>query len=331
MKSCWKRTILYASLILGYLFFLFLTTGTFSTQAHETSFVDNGSTHFFSCSDHDCAYLLNTLLNNSREARCAFYDIDTSIITLPAHAKTLIYDENFNTASGSGSEPVGSNGLMHHKFCIFDNRTVLTGTWNPTYRGTYVNDNAIILLQSDVIAKLYNREYTRLEQRTGEQKGTNIHAKETYRINLSGRQINLCFSPVQDCERMLITQLENSQNTIRILAFMFTSDAVGEALERLSSNIKIQGVFEATGVSRYSEFDTLVKAGADIIRDGNPGFMHEKMMIIDNKTILIGSYNPTKNARKRNDENLLAITDQTVARDALKEYDRIVLEAQANQ
>jgi phosphatidylserine/phosphatidylglycerophosphate/cardiolipin synthase-like enzyme len=54
--------------------------------------------------------------------------------------------------------------------------------------------------------------------------------------------------------------------------------------------------------------------------------MHHKVFIIDNKTVITGSYNPTKNANERNDENILIIHDKKIAEKYLKEFERIYYE-----
>ncbi|MGM5480813.1 MAG: phospholipase D-like domain-containing protein [Nanobdellota archaeon] len=328
MNAKRKRVLLYSGLVVLYLIFLLVSNGNLHLNTETTEFTDTGSADYFSCHDHDCAYILNTLLNQSREARCAFYELDHSLITLPDHVETLIYEENHEGTTDSSVKAVPSKGLMHHKFCIFNNKTVLTGTWNPTMRGTYVNDNSIVLIRSKVIAELYDKEFERLEARIDSSMKMPSHPQSEYHINLSGTPIRLCFSPVQDCEGVMIEELRVAEEEIRILAFMLTSDAVGDTLARLTGNVTIQGVFEATGVSRYSEYEKLLDAGATIYKDGNSAFMHQKLMVLDEEKLLIGSYNPTKNARERNDENLLIIKDRSLASSAIREYERIMTIAQ---
>jgi len=51
--------------------------------------------------------------------------------------------------------------------------------------------------------------------------------------------------------------------------------------------------------------------------------MHHKVMIIDNHTVITGSYNFTDNAENTNDENLAIIRSAAIARLFLEEYARI--------
>ena len=51
--------------------------------------------------------------------------------------------------------------------------------------------------------------------------------------------------------------------------------------------------------------------------------MHNKVFVIDNKTVITGSYNPTKNANERNDENILIIHDKKIAEKFLNEFNNL--------
>jgi phosphatidylserine/phosphatidylglycerophosphate/cardiolipin synthase-like enzyme len=56
--------------------------------------------------------------------------------------------------------------------------------------------------------------------------------------------------------------------------------------------------------------------------------MHEKMIIMDDRTLIVGSYNPTKNANTLNDENLLIIrNNKELLTKAIGEFNRIMNEA----
>ena len=98
-------------------------------------------------------------------------------------------------------------------------------------------------------------------------------------------------------------------------------------IERAADGITVAGVFEE---SQYhsntgTEYDNLLAAGLDVRLDGNPRSMHHKVFIIDNKTVITGSYNPSKNANERNDENVLIIHDEDIAGKYLDEFNRLYL------
>jgi len=61
----------------------------------------------------------------------------------------------------------------------------------------------------------------------------------------------------------------------------------------------------------------------DVLLDGHPEKMHHKVMIIDDKIVITGSYNLTRSAETQNDENTLVIHDDGIARIYLAEFEWI--------
>jgi len=49
--------------------------------------------------------------------------------------------------------------------------------------------------------------------------------------------------------------------------------------------------------------------------------MHHKVFIIDGKTVITGSMNPTGSGNKRNDENMLIIHNEKVVNKFLEEFE----------
>jgi hypothetical protein len=75
----------------------------------------------------------------------------------------------------------------------------------------------------------------------------------------------------------------------------------------------------STGYTRASRLEgtgtytPLREAGVEVIEDQNNAFMHHKFFVIDNRTVITGSYNPTKHANEENDENIVIIHNGTIA------------------
>ena len=66
------------------------------------------------------------------------------------------------------------------------------------------------------------------------------------------------------------------------------------------------------------------EAGIPVIIDTSSGTMHHKVIIIDDETVITGSYNFSKNAETRNSENLLIIKgNKEIARAYLDEFNRL--------
>ncbi len=106
------------------------------------------------------------------------------------------------------------------------------------------------------------------------------------------------------------------------MTFSFTHEEIADAI--LFKDVDIKGIFETTQAgSKYSQYHRLKDFGLDVKKDKNKYNMHNKVFIIDNKTVITGSFNPSSNANKNNDENILIIHDKDIASNFLEEFNRI--------
>ncbi len=113
------------------------------------------------------------------------------------------------------------------------------------------------------------------------------------------------------------------------MAFSFTHDKIGAAmLDRGRVGVQVRGVFETTGSqTQFSEMGRFKDARFDVLQDGNPYLMHHKVIVIDERTVIFGSFNFSSNAAEDNDENCLIVDDPGLARLFLDEYERVRAQA----
>ncbi|MCA9477803.1 MAG: hypothetical protein KC535_01515 [Nanoarchaeota archaeon] len=268
---------------------------------------------FWSCQEINCSAVLISLLETYPDHACAFYDLRNSEVTSSIR-EGVIFDENDDGTSALA--PVSSKGLMHHKYCVFSDQLVLTGSWNPTPQGTYDNDNYILLINSSKISLAYLKEYEYLQTRTGLVPSVDLTTPSGF--------VDVFFCPLHDCQREVITALSKATSSVKMLAFTFTDAEIAEELYLLSQKgVDVEVIFEKTRITKYSTIHSFSDTAVKTFLDGNPHTMHEKLIIINNRTVIAGSYNPTKGAAQKNDENLLIITDSSLALSALEEYQRV--------
>ncbi|MBW2079283.1 MAG: phospholipase D family protein [Deltaproteobacteria bacterium] len=128
------------------------------------------------------------------------------------------------------------------------------------------------------------------------------------------------FCPEDDCASVVISQIGRAKSSIMFMYFSFTSGEIAlQLLKMHKQGVRVEGIFENTQLSQYSQFWMLRFQGVDVSEDC-AGMLHHKVMVIDNKTVITGSYNPTQNAQLRNDENLVVINDRDLALAYIKEY-----------
>lgn len=70
-----------------------------------------------------------------------------------------ILDEDFPCVYKAGNELWAGNKLMHHKFCVVDYQTVITGSFNWTEKAEQLNDENILILEDWATAKKYENEF----------------------------------------------------------------------------------------------------------------------------------------------------------------------------
>ena len=307
------RYLFYTLLYIVLLFLLYVPSFEHISFIQEEGFIE-----LYFCDEINCSYFLTSFLNTSTNGFCALYDLDEPSLIQSLHATNTsvkLFEENYESWMPETIQPVGSKGLMHHKFCVVEDY-VLTGSWNPTERGTYKNDNYIVFLKSPSLATNYELAFDSLDY---EQQAQALH------INLSGVMIENYFCPKHSCEEEIIEELQQAQNTISVLAFSFTSKPIAEELiSKYGEGVDVQVLFEKTRIASYSQYKYLNESGVTVYKDTNPYTMHEKAFIIDKETVIIGSYNPTRAANTKNDENILIIHDNKIARVLTEEFTSLI-------
>jgi phosphatidylserine/phosphatidylglycerophosphate/cardiolipin synthase-like enzyme len=100
-----------------------------------------------------------------------------------------------------------------------------------------------------------------------------------------------------------------------VQAYSFTSAPIAKALvDAHRRGVKVTVILDKSQrTERCSEADFLLHADIPTFIDAKHAIAHNKIMVIDGKTILTGSFNFTKAAEMNNAENLLVIQDAALA------------------
>jgi phosphatidylserine/phosphatidylglycerophosphate/cardiolipin synthase-like enzyme len=233
----------------------------------------------------------------------------------------------------AGIEVLGDRreSLMHNKFVVIDGMEVWTGSMNFTVNGAYRNDNNLIHIRSSQLAENYTREFE--EMFVQDMFGDHIIAQTPDpSLVIDGIPIETYFSPDDGTAAHIIAAIQEAEASVHFLAFSFTSDPIAAALiERANEGLTVEGVFDESQYHSNSgtEYDNLLAAGVDVRLDGNPRSMHHKVFIIDGQTVISGSYNFSRSAEERNDENTLIIYSPEISAEYLAEFERIFEKAAA--
>ncbi len=145
-------------------------------------------------------------------------------------------------------------------------------------------------------------------------------------ITLEPNQVKIFFSPQDACAKEVIRQIDGAKSSIYIAMYFFTSREIAQALVKARQRgVEVRVCLNAADgdYDKYSKDIYLRNNGIPVRTIKGKGIMHNKFCIIDETTILTGSYNWTKRAEFENDENVLVINSREIAEIYKEEFDRL--------
>lgn len=217
-------------------------------------------------------------------------------------------------------------GLMHNKFIVVDNSKVWTGSYNLSSFGMYRDNQNIVWINSAKMADNYTAEFNRLF--SGNFDNTPALQIPNPVINVGDVNIQTFFSPNGGTLQGIMNELKTATK-VKFMAFSFTSSDIGDQMVAISKKAggQVEGVYDECEASNSSEQLVLnnFKSSGKIWMhsDGNQALLHHKVIILDDKTVITGSFNFSKNAELNNDENTVIIKSPAVAKLYLDEYARV--------
>jgi phosphatidylserine/phosphatidylglycerophosphate/cardiolipin synthase-like enzyme len=219
----------------------------------------------------------------------------------------------------------GRQAFMHHKFTVVDGEWVQTGSWNYTDADTFRHNNNLIVIRDRALAANYTAEFERMFVRRefGPRKSAGA---STPALEIGGSRVESYFAPRDEVGERVAAAVATARESVHFMAFAFTHDGIGQAmLERARNGVSVSGVFETSGSdTRFSEYIVFNDAGLDVYLDGNPYAMHHKVIIVDRRSVILGSFNFSQAADEDNDENLLIVHDPGLAQAYMAEFDRVL-------
>ena len=196
--------------------------------------------------------------------------------------------------------------IMHNKFFIIDNKTVITGSANLSYTDmSGYNTNALLVINSKDVAKLYKNEF--------EQMYNGKFHNEKIAFN---KGENIFFSPqdktITNC---IIPAIQQAKSYIYIPSFIIIENQIiNELIKAKNRGVDVKIIADALNASnKYSKINQLRASGLPVKIENYAGKLHSKTMIIDDKYLIIGSMNFSYSGQNRNDENLIILENSQAA------------------
>jgi phosphatidylserine/phosphatidylglycerophosphate/cardiolipin synthase-like enzyme len=139
--------------------------------------------------------------------------------------------------------------------------------------------------------------------------------------------ITLCFTPEYEggprCTDIIVGAINSAQSVILVQAYFLTARPITKALVKAyQRGVKVQVILDRRNALRIgnSEAIYLARSGIVPLLDGMHKNAHNKIMIIDNQTVITGSFNFTYSAEHFDAENVLVITDPALARAYIENF-----------
>jgi phosphatidylserine/phosphatidylglycerophosphate/cardiolipin synthase-like enzyme len=150
------------------------------------------------------------------------------------------------------------------------------------------------------------------------------------RVEATGN-IEVAFSPDEGAEGLVVKVIDSARNSIRMLAYNFTSRPVVEALIRarrrgvdviLVADEKANTSEDRSGKARAA-LSALAEAGGNVRLIGVYAIAHDKQITVDASTVETGSFNFSAAAAHQNSENVMVNwNNPPLAEVYLKHFDR---------
>ncbi len=238
---------------------------------------------------------------------------------------------------------VAGRHLMHSKYIVRDGKQVWTGSGNWTHGGLDLQDNNYLAIQSPALAAAYEASFTYLISPAHAHPTKPKVAGKVPVIKLASITMSPYFSgggvETEQLEIAIVDRIKKAKK-IRLIAMLVSDQGILDALKAFQPAGKdIRGILDphemkqvmhpsggkskknpalfwfANGDKRFVAAPTHAYSHSD-----NNDFMHNKIMILDGKTLVVGSYNFSENAES-NDENILIIESAAMAAAYQKYFD----------
>jgi phosphatidylserine/phosphatidylglycerophosphate/cardiolipin synthase-like enzyme len=117
------------------------------------------------------------------------------------------------------------------------------------------------------------------------------------------------YSPKGGCQDAVLREIKAARREILVQAYSFTADPLTYGLvEAKKRGVHVDIVLDKSNeTERYSDLHIFLEQGLAPLIDSHHAIAHNKVMIVDKKTVITGSFNFTHQAETENAENLLVI------------------------
>jgi phosphatidylserine/phosphatidylglycerophosphate/cardiolipin synthase-like enzyme len=294
------------------------------------------------------ALIAADLLQAQQQVDIAAYDLDANplidaLIELKKRGVTVrvVTDDNngklpaIRRLRRNGVNVIEDNrsGLMHNKFIVIDGYIVYTGSINFTSNGFYCNNNNLVRINSSRLAENYLAEMDEMfdDHLFGPTSPDNTPNEQ---LAVNSIEIENYFTSEFKAAEIIAERIAYAEEEILFMAYVLTEQQIGDTMmAQAADGISVRGVYDFTSSSSeysyYAPMRVSPLPNLEVWQDGNSAAMHHKIIIIDQETVILGSFNFSESANSSNDENILIVHDPVFASYFVEEFETVIDEAKA--
>lgn len=123
-----------------------------------------------------------------------------------------------------------------------------------------------------------------------------------------------CFTPGMDCTQLIVNTINQTSSSIDVQAYNFESLPIANALANAEARgVKVRVILDRTDLASDNKaVPILLASDIPVWIDGYKiRIAHNKVMVLDGKTVITGSFNFSASAQKSNAENVAILGNNT--------------------
>lgn len=129
------------------------------------------------------------------------------------------------------------------------------------------------------------------------------------RIRLDGASAEACFTPGQDCTGVVANSIDGARERVWLMGYGFSERSILSALRGARERgLDVRVILDRSNDNgSYSGATYMAKIGVPVLIDRSVSIAHNKLILIDHDTVVLGSMNWTRAGGTKNAENVHVI------------------------
>lgn len=136
--------------------------------------------------------------------------------------------------------------------------------------------------------------------------------------------VDAVFSPGGGCESRIVQEIAAAEKSVLAQVYLFTSKPISDALIKAKKRgVAVTVILDKSQEKMaYGRWPVMRRGGVQVLFDREHDVANSKIILVDERTVITGSYNFTKAAEEKNAENIVIVqNDEGLARQFKENFD----------